>query len=60
VFKKSYGDVGVSIKGSYSYTACDIFTLIIGNDEDPIVLGYTHTANGIFGTIVEALFKRHF
>jgi hypothetical protein len=29
MLKESYGDVDVSIKGSYCYTACDIFTLMI-------------------------------
>jgi hypothetical protein len=37
MLKEAYGHAGVSIKGSYSDTTRDIFTLIVSNDEDPIM-----------------------
>src|SRR5215831_5548676 len=35
MLKEAYAHIGVPVKGSYSYTARDTFTLIISNNEDP-------------------------
>src|SRR6266480_4425330 len=37
MLKEVYGHVGMPIEGSYSYTAGYIFTLIVSNNEDPIM-----------------------
>ena len=34
---EAYSYIGVPVKGSYSYATRDTFTLIISNNEDPVM-----------------------